>query len=143
FILGLALAWQRRKDPSSFYPLVGLGIMALTNLLTTQPAQANRLFSLTPFVAFFAGTALESLFQRTWTLFRKPNIPRLVLANALALMTALNAYAYFVTQARDPDCQGAFGIEQNFIGRNIEWAQTSAPDRTLFYVSPSFYGNHT
>ncbi len=141
FILGIGLAWRRRRDPGAFYPLVGFVVMAVTNLLTNQPAQANRLFSLTPFVAFFAGSALESLFQNTLVFFRKPNIPRLVLANTLALMTALNAYTYFVTQARDKDCQGAFGIEQNFIGRNIEWYTSRTKD--LFYVSPSFYGNHT
>lgn len=143
FILGLALVWRRRKDPGSFYPLVGFGAMTMTNLLTIDPAHANRLFSLTPFVAFFAGSALESLLQHARAFFRKTNVPRLILANALALMTALNTYTYFVTQAKDIACQDAFGVEQNFIGRNIAWEESLAPGKTLFYISPSFYGNHT
>ncbi|HVZ79933.1 MAG TPA: glycosyltransferase family 39 protein [bacterium] len=143
FILGLGLAWRRRREPGFFYPLAGAGAMLLTNLLTTDPAHANRLVSLTPFVAFFAGVMLDRTFEAAGALFKKPSVPALLLANLMALMTAQNVHTYFVRQARDPACLDAFGPAQNFIGQSILKAERNAPGRDRYFIPSSFYGNHT
>jgi hypothetical protein len=139
FLLGLAICWRRRREPGSFYPLVGFSVMALTSLLTTQPAHANRLVSLTPFVAFFAGTA--GLFF--WEKLKHLGSLRWGLAVPfLAAITAQNAYTYFVEQANSEECRTAFGVEQTFVGRDIEDIASHGVNCN-FFIDPAFFRNHT
>ena len=142
FILGLGLACRRRRDPGFFYPLVGFAGMALTGLLADDPANANRLVSLTPFAAFFAGTAMEF----SWVSLGPAFKVRWGLALAVLLLGGLaaqNGYTYFVTQNQEETCHRGFGLEQNFIGRTIERLEKSDPGRWDYFITPAYYGNHT
>jgi hypothetical protein len=143
FILGLALAWRRRKEPGFFYPLVGFGVMSLTGLLSTDPAHSNRLVSLTPFVAFFAGSALDFFRQAAKNSFKRTGLVALILALLLIILTVQNAYTYFVEQANNEDCQNAFGVEQNYIGRNIEDSWKDFPGQDRYFITPTYFQNHT
>ena len=162
FILGLALAWRRRKEPGFFYPLVGFGMMSLTGLLSTDPAHSNRLVSLTPFVAFFAGSAMNFFHQAAQHYLKRPGFITLLFdwdrvkstlrwsvalgaleVFLLAAMAAQNAYTYFVEQANNEECQNAFGLEQNHIGRTIEKREQASPFSNHYFIDPSYFGNHT
>ena len=143
FILGLALAWRRRKEPAGLYPLLGFGGMLLTGLLSTDPAHSNRLVSLTPFVAYFAGSAFKFLWDSSKTAIKKKAVFWVLFILLLEGMTGLNAYAYFVEQANDKECRNAFGPEQSYIGRTIEDMQKSWPGQDCFFIDPSYFKNHT
>ena len=143
FVLGLALAWKRRKEPGFFYPLAGFGVMLLTGLLSTDPAHSNRLVSLTPFVAAFAGSALVFVWDRLRPFFRNPAVPAALGVFLLAAMTVQNALTYFWTQAADPQCQEAFGPEQTGIGRLLEGMRKNGPGDRRFYIEPFYFRNHT
>jgi hypothetical protein len=143
FILGLALAWRRRKESGFFCPLVGFGVMSLTGLLSTDPAHSNRLVSLTPFVAFFAGSALDYFRRAATASFKSPRVIGLILALLLGLLTVQNARTYFVKQANDERCQNAFGVEQSFIGFSIELFEKHSPGLHNFFIDPAYFGNHT
>ena len=143
FLLGLALAWKRRKEPGSWDPLVGFGVMLLTGLLSTDPAQSNRLVSLTPFVAYFAGSAMVFFWDRLRPFFRRPAVPAGLGVFLLAGMTVQNAAVYFGDQAADPRCQDAFGVEQTAIGRNLEEMARKGPGDLRFFIEPFYFRNHT
>ncbi len=143
FVLGLALAWRRRKGWEGFYPLAGFGVMLLTGLLSTDPAHSNRLVSLTPFVAYFAGSAFDFLWNHAKTVFKKPFAPTLGGTLLLAVLAAQNIHTYFVEQAENPECQTAFGPEQTFIGRNIEASWADFPGQNRYFITPSYFQNHT
>jgi len=143
FILGLFLAWRKRKEPAGLVPFLGFGVMLLTGLLSTDPAHSNRLVSLTPFVAYFAATAFAFFWDQAQASFKKSLIPAMIGILVLAAMAAQNAYAYFVIQARDPQCHEAFGLEENHIGRNIEVYEKSLPPLQHYFIDPSYFGEHT
>lgn len=143
FILGLALAWRRRREPGGFHPLVGFLVLSLPGLLSTDEAPSNRLVALTPFVAYFAGGALDFAWQSAKASFKDPRIPLGALSLLLAGMAAQNARTYFVIQGDDIRCQEAFGLEQNLIGRNIEEAARSFPGRNRYFITPAYFQNHT
>ena len=142
FVLGLVLAWRRRKEPAGFYPLAGFGVMLLTGLLASDPAHSNRLVSLTPFVAYFAGCALVFFQEKAKSVFTKRELPVLV-AVLLACIAGQNAWAYFVDQAGNDECREAFGRVQSFIGRNIADSWKSSPDQNRYFIAPSLFKNLT
>ena len=143
FILGLALAWRRRKEREGFYPLAGFGVMLLTGLLSTDPAHSNRLVSLTPFVAYFAGSAFVFFWNHSKAAFKKSAVPAAIGTLLLAGMTAQNTLTYFVGQAEDPRCREAFGVEQTFIGKSIESLEESHPSNQHYFVDSFYFANHT
>ncbi len=143
FILGLGLLWRRRKEPGAFYPLIGFSSMLLTGLLSSDPAHANRLVSLTPFVALFAGTALEWAWTSSQAAFKSPFARRSLPFLILAFILAQNAFTYFGLQASDPQCQNAFGPEQNEIGREIETSFQYNPGHYRYFITPFYFKNHT
>jgi 4-amino-4-deoxy-L-arabinose transferase-like glycosyltransferase len=143
FILGLALAWRHRREREGFYPLAGFGAMLLTGLLSIDPAHSNRLVSLTPFVAFFAGNTLNFFWQSSKTFFKNSKIPAVLLGALLIILTAQNTFTYFDLQANNEECQSAFGLEQNIIGRRIEFIERHFPSLVHFFIDPSFFRNNT
>ncbi len=143
FGLGLALAWRQRKLREGFYPLAGFGVMLLTGLLSTDPAHSNRLVSLTPFVAYFAGSALDFFWNHAKTVFKNPFVPAVGGGLLLAVLAVQNIHTYFVEQANNAECQEAFGLEPTFIGKDIESLQKERPGRFYFFISPSYFKNNT
>lgn len=143
FLLGLGLAWRRRREPEGFYPLVGFLVLSLPGLLSTDAAPSNRLVALTPFVAYFAGSALDCAWQSAKASFKGKRIPFFGLVLLLAGMAAQNAHTYFIEQGGDIRCQEAFGLEQNLIGRNIEAAAGSFPGQNRYFITPAYFQNHT
>lgn len=143
FILGLVMVWRRRKEREGFYPLVGFGVMMLTGLLSTDPAHSNRLVSLTPFVAYFAGNSFEFLGSRAKAAIKKKVLFWALILMVLEVMAGLNAYSYFIGQANNQECQTAFGVEQTYIGRTIEDMQKQWPNLDCFFIDPSYFKNHT
>jgi PA14 domain/Dolichyl-phosphate-mannose-protein mannosyltransferase len=142
FILGIALSWKKRREPEGFYPLAGFLTLSLTGLLSTDPAQSNRLVSLTPFAAFFAATALRA--AGSALKFRPfPRLPALLGAALLGAAACQNAFTYFVLQARNPECGAAFGLEQNDIGRSIAARWKASPGKERFFISPFYFYDPT
>lgn len=145
FVLGAALLWRRRKEPGAFYPLVGFGVMSLTGLLSTDPAHSNRLVSLTPFVAFFAGSALVAFEATVKTAFKGvQKLPLLLVLAVLTGMTLQNSRTYFIEQAKNEYCWRSFDPAATEIGKTIErfWK-----DRFVysyyFLIDPSYFQNLT
>lgn len=143
FILGLALAWRHRKEPGFFYPLVGFGVMSLTGLLSTDPAHSNRLVSLTPFVAFFAGSTLNFFRQAAQNSLKRPGLVAFILFLLLSILSFQNTYTYFVEQANNEECQNAFGLEQTYIGRDIQVMNQYHAKQYHFFIGSSYFQNHT
>ncbi len=143
FVLGLGLAWLRRKERAGFYPLAGFLLFLGVGALANDPANSNRLWILSVFAAYFAGTALEEAWRRL-TLFKKPSwiIPALglVLVGTLAVQ---NFWTYFIRMDQDPACQTAFGPEQTYIGRSVENLEKSNPGRYRFFLPPLYHLNLT
>jgi 4-amino-4-deoxy-L-arabinose transferase-like glycosyltransferase len=143
FVLGLGLAWLRRRDRAGLYPLAGFLLFMAVGSLTDDPANSNRLWILSVFAAYFAGLALEEIRLRLAAL----NVPKLfMVASALillALLAVLNARVYFDQMAHSPECQMAYGKEQTYIGQSVENLERSAPDRYRFFIPSLYFLNHT
>lgn len=142
FILGMALLWRKRREPSGFYPLWGFWVMSLPGLLSTDVSHSNRLVALTPFVAFFGGSALDFLWQRAGA-FKASRFPAVLLYVLLGLIASQNARTYFVDQAGNEECWRSFGVEQTYIGRTLEDLERHAPGDFYYYIEPFYFKNHT
>jgi hypothetical protein len=144
FVLGLGFAWRLRKQRQGFYALAGFSAMMLPGLLSCDVAHANRLVALAPFAAYFAALTFEGLLAKSLALFTRWHSQVWTISGlVLALLTAQNAYAYFVVQADDERCQEAFGLEQIHIGRSIEEAQEAFPGQFRFFIGSLYFRNHT
>jgi len=143
FILGLGLAFCRRKNRDSFYFLTGFFILALAGLLSNQLNNSNRLVVLTAFTAYFAGSFLEYFWNYLDRVFpsRKKWIIA-VLLTGLTAMTTQNVYTYFVEQANNEDCRLSLGLEQATIGQTIGNFQKASPERFHFFIAPFYFNNH-
>ncbi len=123
---------------------MGFAVMSLTCLLTVDPAHANRLLVLTPFIALFSAQALSTF----WALGEK-KIPGgkstagWLVGVLLGITAFQNAYAYFIEEAQNHDCWLGYGVEQNYIGRNIEDLEKAQPGRFNYFLASCYFGNHT
>ncbi len=143
FVLGLGLAWLRRKERGGFYPLAGFLIFLAVGTLANDPANSNRLWILSVFAAYFAGTTMEEFWRRL-ALSNKTKwlIPFLGFA-LIAPIAVQNYLIYFEKMDQDPACQTSFGLEQTYIGRGVENLEKLYPGRYRFYLPPLYYENHT
>jgi hypothetical protein len=143
FILGLGLAFRRWKHRDAFYFLAGFFILALAGLLSNQPNNSNRLVVLTVFVAYFAGSLLEFIwnFLECSFPFRRKIIIAMIGA-VLAAMTFQNSYTYFVEQANNEKCRLSLGLEQMTIGQTIGGLEKKAPGQSHYFISPFYFENH-
>jgi len=143
FVLGLGLAWSRRRERGAFYALAGFLVMSLPCLLSTDIAHANRLLALTPFVAWMGASAMEHFAQ---VLVKRVDSRAWVLAFLFLILgsiTILNFRAYFFQQAETYDCWKGYGPEQNFIGKTIEQCERTEPGQRVYFITPAYFGNHT
>ena len=142
FLLGLGLAWRRRREREGFYPLACFFTLIWTGLLSTEAAASARLVSLTPFIAYFAGSAAKEIFSAEWNAtYRRLRTTLFILW--LGAVTAQNTFAYFQTQVHDPRFPEAFGLEQNYIGNTIRQCRAEAPDHFNFFITPFYFSNPT
>ncbi len=143
FILGLGLAFCRREYRDSFYLLTGFFVLALAGLLSNQANNSNRLAVLTAFVACFAGSFLEYVWNYLEQAFpsRKKWIIA-VLLMGLSAMAAQNVYTYFVEQANNEDCRLSLGLEQATIGQTIGDLQKEYPGRFHYFITSFYFENH-
>jgi len=143
FILGLGLAFCRRKHRDSFYALAGFFVLALAGLLSNQPNNSNRLVVLTAFTAYFAGSFLELIWSYLEKFFPSgKKISAIIVAAVLTAITAQNTYSYFVEQANNEDCRLSLGLEQATIGQTIGDLQKASPGRFHFFITPFYFDNH-
>ncbi len=142
FVLGILQAVRHiRRRKWEAFALAGLIVMTMPALLAADSsAQSSRLFSLTPFIAILAGTALVRLYDRLQVL--KPKWRRRRnkgLAVLLALITYLNFHVYFISQAKNADCWHGPHVEATRIGRMIERLGKKA----VFCVTPLYSRHNT
>ena len=143
FVLGLGLAFRRWKHRDSFYILAGFFVLVLVGLLSIQPNNSNRLVVLTAFVAYFAGSFLEFIWNHLeQTLPSRKKIIAIVVGITLATMTFQNAYTYFVEQSNNEECHLSLGLEQMTIGQTIGDLQTKFPGRFHYFITPFYINNH-
>ena len=140
-ILGLAYALLRGNRRKYFWALAGFVIMSFPCTLSIDAAHANRMFGVTPFMAFLIAAPLTALWGRFRAfLGRKGEILFLVLLAApLAFMTWQNYDVYFRKQANSFGAWAEYSINETTIGRAI--AQRGKAYDT--FISPRFYNFFT
>jgi hypothetical protein len=143
FILGLGLAFRQWKRPDAFYSLSGFFVLALAGLLSNQANNSNRLVVLTAFVAFFAGSFLEWVwdnFNRFMPSQKKATTTFIFFL--LTVMTTQNVHTYFIEQACDERCRFALGLEQATIGQTMDKLEKDSPANHNFFLQPPYFDNH-
>ena len=143
FVLGLGLAFRRRKHRDAFYFLTGFFVLELAGFLSNDPNNSNRLVVLTSFVAYFAGSVLEFIWSYLEQVFPSRKIIIAVIVGlVLAVMTFQNVYTYFVEQAKNEECHLSLGLEQMTIGQSIGDLQTKFPGQFHYFITPFYINNH-
>jgi hypothetical protein len=143
FVLGIGLALRRWRHRDAFYFIAGFFILALAGLLSNQPNNSNRLVVLTAFVAYFAGSFLEFIWNYLESLFpfrRKMIITMMCVV--LVVITFLNIFTYFVEQANNEECRLSLGLEQLTVGQTIGDLQKEAPGQFHYFITPFYFENH-
>jgi 4-amino-4-deoxy-L-arabinose transferase-like glycosyltransferase len=143
FVLGLAYAFYRRRERGGFYALSGFFVMSLPCLLSTDAAHANRMLAVTPFVAFFAASALDFLGNRAQSFLKNRRAVPAALGILLAALAAQNAYTYFVEQASNDECWRGYGVEQTYIGKKMGQLEEKQPGHFNYFLTTAYDGNHT
>ena len=136
-ILGLGYALVRGFRRKYFYALAGFFIMSLPCILTIDAAHANRLFGMTPFMAFLIATPLTAVWGRMRAFKGKigEGIFLILLAGPLYLMTLQNFDVYFKKQANSFGSWAEYSICETTIGRAIAQKGKSYE----YYISPRFF----
>lgn len=144
FWIGLAMTWRWCKERQGAYPLIGLAVMALPGILTTEWWASQRYTGILPFVAYFAAVGAVGLWKAAAS---RLNNQRWILLplSAVFLCTVViqNSWAYFGLEAKDLRCQEAAGLEQTFIGNEINRMEKESPGRYRYFVDPFFQHNPT
>lgn len=139
FGLVLALRFVRRRG--FFHAVTGFVVMSLPCLLSVDPAHANRMVGITPFLAALIAFPLLFLWDRCRAAWKSTGtvvfLP--VLGIVLIAITAENYHLYFNRQANHYYGWKEYHIEETTIGRRI----AEFGDTTDFYLTPYFYGHHT
>ncbi len=136
-ILGLAYALLRIKRRKYFYTLAGFFVMSLPCILSIDAAHANRLFAMTPFIAFLIATPFAAVWGRLralgggkgeWAFL-------ILLVPCLAAMTDENFDVYFNKQAHSLACWNEYSIAETSAGRMVA-NHGGAYD---YFVTPRYY----
>ncbi|HUO57541.1 MAG TPA: PA14 domain-containing protein [bacterium] len=141
FILGLAYAVFRIHRRKYFYAVMGFLVMSLPCLLSVDPAHANRMLGVTPFLAFIIATPIAALWgrvvafwgpRREWTFF-------IAAAPFLWNLAAQNCDLYFRVHANNLPSIWEYCTEETVCGRMI--AQNG--DGNDYYVSPRYFDHYS
>jgi len=141
FILGLVYGIFHIKRRKYFYGVMGFFIMSLLCVLTIDAAHANRLFALTPFLAFIIATPISAVWARVLR-FVGPKaewIFLLFLTPFLWVMVSQNYDVYFNKQAKSIASWHEFAARETNIGRRV--AQYG--EDYDYLIAPPFVGYHT
>jgi hypothetical protein len=140
-ILGLAYALFRCRRRKYFYALTGFVVMSLPCILSIDAAHANRLFGMTPFLAFLIATPLAALWGRVREFGGRKGewFFLILLAPFLWLMASQNFDVYFHKQARNAASWNEYAAQETAIGRIVA-KNGSAYE---YYVSPRFFNYYT
>jgi 4-amino-4-deoxy-L-arabinose transferase-like glycosyltransferase len=135
-ILGLAWGLARGHRRKYFWALGGFFIMSFPCTLSIDAAHANRMFGVTPFMAFLIAAPLTALWGRVRTfLGGKGEILFLVLlAVPLGVMTQQNYDVYFRRQANNQGSWAEYSINETTIGREI----AKRGKAYEYYISPRY-----
>jgi hypothetical protein len=141
FILGLVYGIFHIKRRKYFYAVMGFFVMSLLCILTIDPAHANRLLALTPFLAFLIATPISVVWGRVLR-FAGPKaewVFLLILAPFLWMMVSQNFDVYFNKQANNIACWHEYAARETNIGRRIAQYGTAYD----YLIAPPFMGYHT
>gem|GEM_PF-1157886 len=140
-ILGLAYALFRANRRKYFYALAGFFVMSLACVLSIDAAHANRLFAMTPFIAFVIAAPLSALWGRLRALWGEKGEWAFLVAAApfLVAMTDQNFDVYFHKQARNQACWSEYSIAETSAGRMV----ADHGGNYDYYVTPRYYNFYT
>ncbi len=141
FILGLAYGIIHIKRRKYFYVVAGFFVTSLLCILTTDPAHANRLLPLTPFLAFLIATPIVvvwgwifrfwgSKFEWIFILFLMP---------FLWVMVSQNFDVYFNRQANSTSSWWEYDAPATNVGRRINQYENTYE----YFLSPDLTSNQT
>ncbi len=141
FILGIAYSLFRVCRRKYFYVVVGFLVMSLPCVLSIDAAHANRLFALTPFIAFLVAAPLSALWGRVRSQGGEKGewVYLILLAPFLWLMAAQNFDVYFNKQAKNFGGWHEYAPQQTMVGRIIQ----KNGGAYNYYVSPDYYNYYT
>jgi hypothetical protein len=141
FILGLVYSLSRVWRRKYFYILVGFFVMILPCVLSIDAAHANRLFALTPFIAFLVATPLSALWGRVKGLWgtKGERIFLLLLAPFLWGMAHQNFDVYFHKQANNQACWSEYSARETAIGRMV----AKYGDAYDYFITPRSFNYFT
>ncbi len=141
FVLGIVYSLFRVRRRKYFYTVVGFLVMSLPCILSVDAAHANRLFALTPFIAFFVAVPLSAVWARAQNLWGKKGewVFLILLAPFLLMMTTQNFDVYFNKQAKSFAGWHEYAPQQTMVGRIIQKNGGSYN----YYVSPDYYNYYT
>ncbi len=141
FVLGIAYSIFRVFRRKYFYVVVGFLVMSLPCVLSIDAAHANRLFALTPFIAFFVAAPISAFWGRIKSFGGEKNewMFLVFLAPFLWLMAAQNFDVYFNKQAKSFGGWHEYAPQQTMVGRIIQ----KNGDAYNYYVSPDYYNYYT
>ena len=141
FILGLAYGIVHIKRRKYFYAVIGFFVTSLLCILTTDPAHANRLLALTPFLAFLIATPIVVVWGwllRFWG-SKVEWLFILFLTPFLWVMVSENFDIYFNKQANSDTSWWEYDARETNVGRKIN----QYGDTYEYYLSPDLTSEQT
>ncbi len=141
FVLGAVYSLSRLWRRKYFYVVTGFLVMSLPCVLSIDAAHANRLFALTPFIAFLVATPLSALWGRVKALWgtRGERIFLLSLAPFLCAMTYQNFDVYFHKQAHNQACWSEYSARETSVGRMV----AKYGDAYDYFITPRSFNYFT
>ncbi len=140
-VLGLAYAVMRCKRRKYFYSLAGFFVMSLPCILSIDPAHANRMFGMTPYMAFLIATPLGALWGRVadYLGMMSEKIFLSLLLVPLGFMSYQNFDVYFNKQANNFGSWAEYSCVESAIGRAISQRGPSYE----YFISPNYFNHFT
>ncbi len=140
-VLGLAYSlarWRRRKY---FYALAGFFVMSLPCLLSVDAAHANRMFGMTPYIAFLIAVPLGALWGRVLAFLGQvgEKVYLGLLVMPLGFMTFQNFDVYFNKQANNINCWKEYNCSESTTGREASRRGISYE----YFISPNYFNDAT
>ena len=141
FVLGIAYSLFRVWRRKYFYVLIGFLVMCLPCVLSIDAAHANRLFALTPFIAFLVVAPLSALWGRVKRLWGTPGewIFLVLMVPFLWGMTRQNFNVYFHQQANNQACWSEYSARETSVGRMV----AKYGDAYDYFITPRSFNYFT
>ncbi len=141
FVLGLFYALSRIIRRKYFYAISGFLVTTLPCVLTIDPAHANRMLGITPFLAFIIAIPLSVIWGRIYEIgkhkWEKYFLAIMILP--LGLISYKNFYIYFYQQANNYASWANYSIHPTAMGKFIQ----SHGRKYDYYISPIYFHHYT